>query len=359
MKPLKLFIVVQPGLEHITSIELKKANINNFFQYHGGFELYGHNSAIYKLNNILRTISRILIRFAEFHSSSFWELEKNLKRLNWEEYINDQDLIFRINTRNSKLYHKEAVKERFIKIIDNRVPGRKKNDKSILLIINIIDDIIGINIDTTGTHLHKRNYNDWRSKAPLRETIASAMIISCRENKKSIRLLDPMCGAGTILMEAAAIDMNLPFFLFRNFAFEHFPSFQKDIYEGIKENLYNDTRNLNLEIIGMDINDKAIRAFTHNISRMNIQNHALILKRDNRTLSERELINSSIITNPPYGERLSNDHTREIIDRLIKLKKRKVLRDLYILEPLDHYNKGYERAFITNNGNIPVICIKY
>lgn len=357
MKPILLFAVVQPGLEPITRIELNKANINNFIEYRGGFEFYGHHSTIYRLNNTLRTISRILIRFPSFYANSFWELEKNLKKLPFEEFISGSKPVIRVNTSASRLYHKEAVKERVLSSISNLTDSSTspRNDNPRIIVVNINRDIVQVNVDTTGMHLHKRGWGDWKTRAPLRETIAAAMLISALSKIKIKRLMDPMCGSGTLLLEAGSISRELPHFYTRNFSFENFPSFQENVYERVKSRLYDSIKPLDIELTGTDSNESAIIASVHNMSNLKIGGNVLLQKRDCMTLSEREIKGCAVISNPPYGERLPDRGMKHIISRLQSLRKNHITDYTGLLLPAGSNIGNMHREFRTRNGNIAVI----
>lgn len=355
MKPDLFFMAVQPGLENITKIELLNANVNNFTQYHGGFEFYGHNSLYYRLNNTIRTASRILIRFAKFHAASFWELEQKAKKLPWEKFYCGQKLVFRINTRSSKLYHKKGIEERLIKSIQFRTREYMNAESpfSLLVVVNIQNDTAEISIDTSGEHLHKRGYADWRTVAPLRETIAGAMIISCLKKGTIEKVIDPMCGSGTIILEAACIFSNLPFFLFRGFSFEQFPCFQSRLYHEIKELLYKSSKPCQIPILGMDISDKAVRTAKHNASNLNIS-YIEILHGDCASLGVKVLQNTTVISNPPYGNRIDNRGTPLVIKKLVEYRKKNIIKNLCLLIPDNKGITNAEKIFSTKNGNIRV-----
>ncbi len=365
MKPYRLFAVVQPGLEKIAKMELEKEASGNFAEYPGGFEFIGHNSSIYRLNNTLRTISRILIRLSEFYADSFWMLEKNIMKLDWGQFINEQAPVIRVNTHSSKLYHRDAIKERVINAIKmslkRDLTDTSENKKPILLVINIRENLVSVNIDTSGEHLHKRGYADWKSSAPIRETIASAMVLSSL-NKTSIkRLVDPMCGSGTIIFETAAILMNLPLYPYRNFAFEDFPCFQETIYHSVKSQLSDAILPLRTDLYGYDISRKAIDTATHNICRMKLQNYIYLQKKDCMNIPSKEFSNSVVITNPPYGERLPARNTGRSIDHLYSIRKKGHISSLSFIIPSSHqkYKHMLSADFKTRNGGIPVNCFSY
>lgn len=363
MKPFLLFASVQPGLEQQARTELQSEGIGVLAEYPGGFEFYGHNNAVYRLNNRLKTVSRILIRFASFYTDSFWMLENRAKKLPWEIYFKDQYPVIRVNTRSSKLYHKDAVKERLLSSIFFRL-GKEMDplqNKEQLIVVNIEDDIMNISIDTSGQHLHKRGWAPWKTRAPLRETIASAIVLSCPAINGAKRIADPMCGSGTLLFETASILMRMPLFPFRSFSFESFPSFQEEIYGRVKTVLQEEVRPLDAELSGYDIDEQSIRACHHNIAAMGIGGNFLLQKRDCATITQKELQGCAIISNPPYGIRLKGHTAPEALDLLYSLRKKGAVPCLcLLLDPSAPLSKNrFSIKFRVKNGNIPVYCISF
>jgi len=218
----KLFVVCAPGVEPFTALELRQLNlINSQWRYQsvtslkttgaqyefGGIEFEGSLHDLYRANLYLRTASRVLVRLGEFYASTFPELRRKASRLVWEHYLStERPIAFRVTCQKSRLYHEGAVAERLAGAIADRLrkppPVRKYDagssaDLPQLIIIRFVDNLCTISIDSSGALLHKRGYRLATAKAPLRESLASAMVLASGWDTIS-PLLDPFCGSGTI-----------------------------------------------------------------------------------------------------------------------------------------------------------------
>jgi putative N6-adenine-specific DNA methylase len=189
---------------------------------------------LYRANLYLRTASRVLVRLGEFHASAFPELRRKASRLLWENYLAPERAIaLRVTCQKSRLYHEGAVSERLAGAIADSLgkpPTVHKyhegssTDPPQLIVVRLVDNLCTISIDASGTLLHKRGYRLATAKAPLRETLASAMMLASGWDTIS-PLLDPFCGSGTIPIEAALLARRFPAGHNRRFAFMDWPNF--------------------------------------------------------------------------------------------------------------------------------------
>src|SRR3954468_8155076 len=237
--PYDIFASTAPGLESIAAGELNALRIRGR-QEIGGVAFGGDLRQIYEANLWLRTASRVVVRMGDFHASTFSELERRAKKLAWEKFIPAKASVrLRVTCRKSKLYHSDAVAERVLSAIAGSVSraiavaAETSEDEeaetaleasSQLFIVRIVNGQCEISADSSGELLHRRGYRQEIAKAPLRETIAAAMVLASGW-KRNESLLDPLCGSGTIPIEAALIARKIAPGLKRAFQFMNWPEF--------------------------------------------------------------------------------------------------------------------------------------
>jgi putative N6-adenine-specific DNA methylase len=222
--------------------------------------------------NLLRTASRVLVRFAEFHAAAFSELLRKAKILPWERYLSPgQPLVMRVTCRQSRLYHQAAVARELVKAIGERL-GKPapllKFDETLetqLIIARLVNNECTLSIDSSGALLHRRGYRLETAKAPLRETLAAGMLLASGWETVS-PLLDPFCGAGTIPIEAALLRGGIPPGVQRRFAFMGWPGFDRSHWESLLSESRSNLRTGLPKILASDRDAGAIE-----ISRANAQ----------------------------------------------------------------------------------------
>src|SRR4051812_15846977 len=248
--PLELFASTALGLESIAAGELKSLGIRGK-QEVGGVAFAGDLDSLYKANLWLRTASRILVRIGRFHASTFYELERRAKKLAWTDFLpREGSVVVRATCRKSKLYHSDAVAERVLEAIARTAPpgigmqqssgeaGDEGDEQSPdvqtqqLFVVRIVDDQVEISADSSGQLLHRRGYRQEVAKAPLRETLAAAMVLASGWGRNE-KLLDPLCGSGTIPIEAVPIARNIAPGLARDFRFTRWPFFDARRWESM------------------------------------------------------------------------------------------------------------------------------
>jgi len=228
----EFFIVTAPGLEQLCYNELLQLPLSSQKAaiVEGGIEFTGRLHDCYLANLHLRLANRIIMRVVSFKSSNFQRLGKKISGIPWELYLpRTSTLKVHVTSRHSRLYHKGAVAECFMEKIAPRLaayaPEAGSTDAaSQQIFVRIVDDHFTVSLDSSGELLHKRGLKSHRAAAPLRETIAAAIlkIAGFTENEP---LIDPMCGSGTFSLEAAMLVKHIPAGWFRGFAFMGWPSF--------------------------------------------------------------------------------------------------------------------------------------
>ena len=188
----------------------------------GGVSWEGDARSLMRANLWLRTASRVVVRIARFEAKAFYELEKRAKRVEWARFVGaGASVDFRVTAHKSKLYHSEAIAER---LRDAARRDWKAESREQLFIVRVLHDEFTISADSSGALLHMRGYRQAIAKAPLRETLAAALLLGAEWNGDT-PVLDPFCGSGTIPIEAALIARRIAPGRGRRFAFMDWPEY--------------------------------------------------------------------------------------------------------------------------------------
>jgi putative N6-adenine-specific DNA methylase len=383
----QIFATTAPGLESIAAGELKSLGVKGR-QEVGGVAIGGDVDRIYQANLWLRTASRVLVRLGEFHASTFYELVRRSKKLPWGDFLPETGAVeVRVTCRKSKLYHSDAVAERVLSAIASAASSKLElragifesdegesgeveeartttQDSTQLFIVRIVNDQCEISADSSGELLHRRGYRKEIAKAPLRETLAAAMVLASGwDGKRGEPLLDPMCGSGTIPIEAALIARGIAPGLERQFQFMRWPSFDRDAWNELVDKARSGVANPGPDIVGADRDAGAISAATHNAERAGIAGDirfsAESLSASIAKLADIPAGEGWILTNPPYGVRVGEGtDLRDLYATLGKILKSKRGCRLGLLTS-DLALAGQMRLplrprFSTSNGGIPV-----
>src|SRR5438105_8294800 len=229
-REMDLFVVCAPGLEPIVSAEMATLGIRGR-PVAGGVETTGGLDELYRLNLWLRTATRILVRLGQVRATTFAELVRKASALPFETVVRPgQRVAFRVTCHKSRLYHSAAVAQRLHEAMERRLGGSVQlvqhdeaaSDPPQLFVARFDHDVCTVSPDSSGVLLHRRGYRMKEAQAPLRETLAAAMLLAAGYTGTD-PLLDPMCGSGTIPIEAALIARRRAPGLTRGFAFERWP----------------------------------------------------------------------------------------------------------------------------------------
>jgi len=317
---LACFAVAAPGLEPLVVDELRALGAGQTLQVRkpepGGVGFQTDQAGLYAANLHLRVASRVLVRVGSFHAAAFHQLERHARRLPWTRFVQEgQPVVFRVTSRKSRLYHQDAVAQRLLDAVSARVtvplPGGESGAQE--LVVRLYRDECTVSADASGELLHRRGYRLESAKAPLRETLAAAMLAAVGWRGQA-PLLDPMCGGGTFLVEAALLARRIPPGLGRSFAFERWPEFSRRAWDAVREQAREQVLPASpVPIQGSDRDAGAVRAAAANAERAGV---GADVQWRRAAISAIELPASPgyIVTNPPYGVRVGD---------------RKRLRDLY------------------------------
>ena len=370
---LSCFAIVAPGLEPFAIAEAQALGLNVAAEQ-GGFAWTGTAESALLANVALRIASRVLIRLASFEARSFAELERHARKIEWNRVITPGEAVrFRVTCKKSKLYHSDAVAQRLADALKRAVPSARVEGGSIaddeadeapedaaLIIVRVMRDRCTVSADSSGALLHRRGYRLASTKAPLRETIAAAMLEASGWDAVS-PLVDPLCGSGTIPIEAALKARGVAPGAQRSFAMERWPTFPAGLGERLRERLAEgELRIADAIIAASDRDAGAITAAMANADRAgviaDIQLAIHSLSAADFPIADR----GWVVTNPPYGVRVGeSDRVRDLWAQLGNvLRERASGWKLTLLSP----DVALERqlriplhaATALSNGGIPV-----
>ncbi len=302
------------GLEKILASELKKTGAGNIKILKRAVSFEGDTEIMYRANYEIRTALNILQKITDFTANSSEELYEKVNSVNWDENIDLNETFSVDKTVHSNIHKhsqfaalktKDAIVDFFTKKYDKRPSVNIKSpDKKINLHIN--GNKCNLSIDTSGDALFKRGYRKETGPAPLNEVLAAG-IVMLTDYKNIEYFYDPMCGSGTILTEAARIFMNIPpAYNRKKFAFQKFKNYDYQLWNKVKREADKKiNKEINLKIIGTDIDENMVKIAKKNISEAGLRNYIKILHKDflNTKFENKKGL---IVTNPPYDERIKS-----------------------------------------------------
>jgi len=303
------------GFEPTLARELRHLGAQQVREGVRNVQFKGDKGFMYKANLALRTAIKILVPIHTFPVNDEFDLYKKLKKINWEEYF-DETKTFAINSVinsdnfNNSLYvslkSKDAIVDYFREKTGER-PNVDLKHPDVLFNIHIQKNTCTVSLDSSGESLHKRGYKSDTNIAPINEVLAAGLVLLSGYDGTQ-HFIDPMCGSGTILIEAAMIANNIPVNINRlEFAFEKWKDFDRELFNVIHESLLKKVRNSQKKIIGYDKAPSAIRKANNNVLNASLEDFITVEKQDFFT-SEKPVEGKTIVLfNPPYGERISVD----------------------------------------------------
>ncbi len=348
---MKICITTASGVEAATKRELYKVTgIKDLAAVDGRITFDGDIETVAKCNLYLRTANRVEIVVGEFKADDFDKLFDGIKAIPWEEYMpEDANIVVSAKSVMSKLFAYSAIQSITKKAICERL---KSAYKSIILTESgsrykvetaIRKDMVTVSLDTSGDGLHRRGYRGLVGEAPLKETLAAALIDFSVWNP-SRPLADLFCGSGTIPIEACLIALNIPSGMNREFDFLGWSDKNREIFDKIKEDARGKIEyDKEVRISGFDIDEKQLSLARKHASLAGVAEKIHFQRRDMREFSSR-FSHGVIISNPPYGERLSE---RREIEKLYR-DYGKVVKSLdewccYTLTSVDDFERLFGR----------------
>ena len=367
------FAVTAPGLESLCAAELRGLEVRSTVE-DGGVRWDGSIASIARANLWLRTASRVLVRVAEFRATAFFEVELHAKRIAWDRFLGADSMVeFRVTCRKSKLYHSDAVAQRFAQAVARRIPSvriakaKAADDEDDaaegadrqLFVVRFLHDVCTVSVDSSGSLLHRRGYRQQVAKAPLRETLAAALLLGAGWNG-DVPLVDPMCGSGTIPIEAARLARLIAPGRDREFAFLRWPEVDRSIWTKLVDDARaGELPSAPVEIAGADRDAGAIEAARANAERAGVAGDIEFGVEPISALAPAEPP-GLITVNPPYGVRIGeSDDLRNLYAQLGNVVRKQRAGWTLALLSADkrleqHTRLAFEEKFRTRNGGIPV-----
>lgn len=344
---MEICVTSASGIEAVTKRELYKIiGKEDLSAINGRIKFEGDESDVAKCNLNLRTGNRVEIVLGGFKAETFDDLFDGVKSIPFEEYIDrDGKIIVSAKSVQSKLFAYSAIQSVSKKAICERLCKKygvnELNESGARYKIEVaaLKDYVTVTLDTSGDGLHRRGYRGLVGEAPLKETLAAALVELSVWNKTR-PFADLFCGTGTIPIEACMIALNIPAGLNRSFDFQNWKRFDKKIFErAAEEAKANIVTDADLRISGFDIDDKQLKLARKHAELAGVDKYIHFQRADMRDFSSR-FSHGVIISNPPYGERLSD---RKEVEKLYRDYGKKValLDDwcAYTLTPVDDFER--------------------
>lgn len=348
MTEFKLVATSAMGLESLVADEVKALGYKTTSE-NGKIYFQGDELAIAKTNLWLRVADRVRIVAGEFEATTFDDLFEQTKAIPWERFLPvDAEFPVAGKSVKSTLYSvpdcqaivKKAIVER-LKIAYKRTGFFDESGPLFKLEVSILKDKVTLTIDSSGTGLHKRGYRLAQGDAPLKETLAAALVKVSRWNPNR-PFVDPFCGSGTIAIEAAMIGQNIAPGYNREFLSEEWPWINKNIWDQVREEAEDLAKyDQPLDISGFDYDPRMIKVAQENAAGAGFMDLIKFQTCDVRDLTL-DSLNGVMVGNPPYGERLGEvEDAEEITQELGRIMKNYPSWSVYMLSSLENYEKMY------------------
>lgn len=328
VKKFKIVVKTFAGLEQVLAAELKALGAESVTPERRAVSFLGDKAMLYKANFLLRTALKVLRPVAQFKIHWKDDLYNNTKKINWSEYLTlgksfaidstVQSELF-VNSMYASLKVKDAIADYFRETLGKR-PSVNQHDPDIRIHVYLMGDHCEISLDSSGESLHKRGYRMGQGEAPVNEVLAAGMIMLAGWNGQS-DFMDPMCGSGTFLIEAAMIAKGIPAGIYRkSFAFEKWLDFDENLFSEIYNGDYE--RETSIRIFGSDISVQSCAIARANIKNAGLSKSIEVEVKDFISLDP-PFEDAIIITNPPYGERMKPQSVAELYRAMGDVLKQK------------------------------------
>ncbi len=301
--PFEIYLVATPGLEAPLCDEARAAGFDAKV-VEGGVAFMGLWPDVWRANLELRGATRVLARIGSFRAMHLAQLDKRARKVDWAGVLrSDVPVKVEASCKRSRIYHAGAASQRVAKAITEELGAPITDDADVRVMVRIEDDLVTISIDTTGESLHKRGFKEGVAKAPMRETMAAMFLAQCGFDGTQA-VLDPMCGSGTFVIEAAEIALGLKPGRERSFAFEQLAGFDAKAWAAMR--LPGPLRTTTARFVGSDRDAGAIRMAGENAERAGVTDLVSFEQQSIETLEPPAGAPGLIIINPPYGNRIGN-----------------------------------------------------
>ena len=346
---IKFMITTSFGLESLVKWQLKDMGYENFKLSDGQIILDANLDDVGKLNINLREADRVYLILKTFEAKDFDQLFEGIKAINWSDFLDkDSNFIVSARTYKSKLFSVRTIQSISEKAIvesmktNYKISHFSKSSHRVQIEVSINKNIASILIDTSGEGLHKRGYREDSVKAPLRENLAAGLV-DLSFYKPDRFLFDGFCGSGTILIEAARRARNIAPGIDRSFDFENFIFIDKDCYKmAKKEALDAIDYDVKLNILGSDISGRAISLAKNNAINAGVGEDISFITRDIKSVALKDDY-GILISNPPYGKRLSDFDTDDLYKKINDKFKNIDTWSLYFITSDENFDKSFSK----------------
>lgn len=369
---LDCFAAVAPGLEPLALAEALRLGLPARAE-EGGFAWSGELRSVIAANVGLRIASRVLVRLAQFEARTFVDLEKFGRRIPWSLVVKPDAIVrFRVTCRKSRLYHSDAVAQRLANAVGRAIPGVRAEahstdddeaadrEDAVLFVVRFNHDRCTVSADTSGELLHRRGYRQATAKAPLRETLAAALVAASGWDGIA-PLVDPMCGSGTIPIEAALMARRMPPGARRSFAIERWPGVPSELVRGVRSELGALVgESAPGAIVGSDRDAGAIESARENAQRAGVAANLDLAVHAISAMRVPEAERGWVVSNPPFGVRVGEgSRVRDLWAQLGNVLRRRAPGwRVTLLSPGPALERQLQMSLEvvarTTNGGIPV-----
>ena len=339
MDNFEIFATTTPGMEHTLCAEVVRLGYVDAQVVPGGVTFKGGWPDVWRANLWLRSAGRVLARVGSFRAFHLAQLDKRARKFDWAAFLRtDVPVRVEVTCRKSKIYHDNAARQRIERALTESAGVTLSAETEVVLKVRIFDDLCTISIDTSGESLHKRGHKAGVGKAPMRENMAAAFLWQCGFTGHEA-VVDPMCGSGTFVIEAAEIAAGLAPGRSRTFGFEQLATFDADAWAAMRAPRQAADTHADLASLfhGSDRDAGAIKMATDNAARAGVEvtfNRAAV-----SDLTPPDTVPGLVIVNPPYGARIG---------------ERKLLFSLYgaLGKTLLERFSGWRVGIITSDGGL-------
>ena len=341
----EILLTTPPGLEVWLLEEVKEAGFKRAKIIRGGVTIWGGWHDVWRANLTLRGVSKVLVRFGEFRAFHLAQLDKRARKFPWGDVLTPgvKVKVEVITNRRNKIYHAGAAVERIERAISEEYDASiaaSMDDADVVIKTRIVSNNVLLSVDSSGDGLHKRGHKQAMGKAPMRETMAAMFLRACGYDGNET-VLDPMCGSGTFLIEAAEISRNLMAGRGRGFTFQKLASYDEREVQKIRDAWQ--TRESTQHFYGSDRNVNVIGFSNANAKRAGIDKLCSFsptpLSEIKRPDGPESSVGGLVMVNPPYGARIG---------------KKKDLVALYTAfgEVMRERFKGWRVGMVTSDTNL-------
>ena len=330
------------GMEDILATELLRLGAKDIEKGNRAVSFTGDKGFMYKANLNLRTALRVLKPIGQFKVTDEKSLYNGMQTIAWSQYMSHKDTLAIDCSLGTDLFThsqyvsqlaKDAIVDQFRNAYGER-PSVDLEDPSLRINLHIAGDVCNVSLDSSGNSLHKRGYRDQTNLAPINEVLAAGLVLMTGWDKRST-FIDPMCGSGTILIEAALYGNNIPAGYFReNFGFEHWRDFDHELWQTIFDASINRITEHEQKMIGIELSSNVAKKAKENVKLAKVDDVVKIHAGDFQEFDPPPG-RGVVLMNPPYGERMVKDDINALYKSIGDTLKKKYA--------------GYDAWLITSN----------